>query len=108
MHLEEILSFTKFLTKFREVVRKLEFSHDPRPENDAEHCRQLAMVAWYIISSNNLLLSLEKVLKYCVVHDIVEIYAGDTDAMRRTPEQENMKQEKEKAAMIQLQNDFPE
>ena len=75
MELDKILSFAAFLNKFREVERQMKFSHNPRAENDAEHCWQLAVLAWYIISSHKLDLSLEKVLQYCLVHDIVEIYA---------------------------------
>ena len=75
MSLQEILSFSAFLNKFREVERSMWFSYDRRKENDAEHSWQLSMLAWYVISQKKLPLSLEKVLQYCLIHYIPGIYA---------------------------------
>ncbi len=52
----------------------------------------MAMLAWYMISTEKLELSLEKVLCYCIVHDMPEMYAGDVEALRRTPEIQKMKE----------------
>ena len=107
--IQEILSFSQFLLKFREVERSIFFSHDPsRRENDAEHCWQLAMVSRYVISTKNLPLSLERVLQYCMVHDIPETYAWDIEALSRTPEQQKAKEERETEAFSRIKTEFPE
>lgn len=74
-YIEDMITFSKFLIKFRSITRVIDFSYDTRSENDAEHSWYLAMMAWYIISTKKLNLSLEKVLLYCIAHDLVEIYA---------------------------------
>lgn len=76
--LKDILQFTAFLQQFREVERIVYYPGSDRKENDAEHSFQLALVAWYIIDKKQLQLDVGKVLKYSLVHDLVEVYAGDT------------------------------
>ena len=108
MSLQEILSFSAFLNKFREVERSMWFSYDRRKENDAEHSWQLSMLAWYVISQKKLPLSLEKVLQYCLIHDIPEIYAWDVAALRRSDEQQALKEERERQAMERIYHEFPQ
>lgn len=62
MELDKILSFATFLNKFREVERQMKFSHNPRAENDAEHCWQLA---YYLGLSSHLINSIFHWKKYC-------------------------------------------
>lgn len=42
------------------------------------------------------------------MHDIVEIYAWDVDAMRRTPDAELLKQQQEERALQRLIDEYPE
>ena len=93
--------------QFEATERLIHIPHTERRENDAEHSYQLTMVAWYIISSNNLNLNLELVLKYALVHDLVEVYAGDVWFYRS--EKENVKKKKkEEEAIKQLKKDYPD
>jgi 5'-deoxynucleotidase YfbR-like HD superfamily hydrolase len=109
MSIERLLAFTKFLNKFRDVKRLVYFSSEPeRPENDAEHSRQLAMLAWYMIDRKKIDLSLEKVLQYCLVHDLPEIYAGDVSAVWRTDQQQIDKEQKEHQAIERIASEFPD
>ena len=106
--INQVLSFSKFLMKFREVERTIFFSYNARKENDAEHSRQLAMLARYIISLDKLNLSMEKVLHYCMIHDLLEVYAGDMEALNRTPEAQKAKEQKEIDSFIRIKSEFPE
>lgn len=108
MSIEQLLSFTKFLNQFREVERSIYYSDSPRRENDAEHCWQISMLAWYIIQQKSLPLSLEKVFQYCVIHDIAEMYAGDVCALKRSDEKQILKEQKEHEAMERIYKEFPE
>ncbi len=58
-NLNQILDFVRLLNKFREVERVIHANGGDRFENDAEHSYQLSMLAWYIISTNNLNLNLD-------------------------------------------------
>lgn len=109
MNIQKVLSFTQFLGQMRNVERSIYYHDDiKRRENDAEHSRQIATLAWYIISLYKPELSLEKVLQYCLVHDIVEIYAGDEEALRRSPEQQEAKEKREEEALQRITNEMPE
>ena len=61
--LDNILSFADFLNRFRAVERALRVNGQNRHENDVEHSYQLGMLAWYIVSSNNLPLDAGKVIR---------------------------------------------
>lgn len=50
----------------------------PRRENDAEHSFSLAIAAAVLSEYSNEPVDVLKVIKMVLVHDAVEIYAGDT------------------------------
>ncbi len=74
-------------------------------ENDAEHSYQVALVAWALNYQYKLNFSDEKILKLALVHDLVEVYAGDVDAHSNKKNQHN-KKTKEKEALRQLQKNY--
>ena len=78
MTIKNILNFVDFTIKFNQLKRTIFATGEDRLENDSEHSFQLAMVAWYIISTKKLKYNIDKVIQYALVHDLVEIYAGDT------------------------------
>ena len=108
MDLQKLLHFVRFSQLFREVERKVLIKKSQRPEGDAEHSFQLALVAWYLIDSNKLHLNTDRVIKYALVHDLVETYAGDTPMNSKDKEYLESKAEREKAAEIKIQKEFPE
>ena len=73
---DKIISFLKEIDKFKDVKREI-FLKD-RNENDAEHSWHLAM--FVILFERDLpeKLDFKKMLKFALMHDLVEIYAGDT------------------------------
>ena len=75
MTLQKLLNFVKITADFRGVERKVALKKANRRENDAEHSYQLAMVAWYIVNSEKLGLNSDLVVKYALIHDLVEVYA---------------------------------
>jgi len=102
------LSFIIEADKLKEVYRKSLLMDASRNENDAEHSWHLAL-AVIILSeySNDKKIDILKVLKMAIIHDIVEIYAGDTFAYSgnyHSPE----KYEREKKALDQILSLLPE
>lgn len=77
MELAKILELVTFTHKFQQVKRKILVSGESRPENDAEHSYQLAMLAWFLNDSEGLKLNSDLLIRYALVHDLVETYAGD-------------------------------
>lgn len=74
---EKILNLIKLTNKLRLVKRGTKTNDSGRYENDLEHSYQLAMLVWYINDFQKINLDEHKLLKYSLVHDLIEVYAGD-------------------------------
>ncbi len=95
------------LTRDLEKVERTMFRPDDRAENDVEHSYQVAMMAWFLSEQFNLSLSKEKLFKYGLAHDLVEVYAGDTPAfLKNHVNSHETKKEREAQALLKIKNDF--
>lgn len=72
------IEFLKEIDKLKYIQRKTKLFNSDRNENDAEHSWHLAMMAIILAQHSNTTIDLLKVLKMLLIHDIVEIDAGDT------------------------------
>lgn len=109
MLLSKLLAFSSLLTDFGKVERStIRIPGLDRKENDVDHSYSLAMIAWYLIEANHLSLDTSLVLKYALVHDLVEVHAGDTYIYSEDESHLASKHERESAAADRLANDFPE
>ena len=81
LRLKKQIEFLLEIDKMKSVFRQNLLIDKSRQENDAEHSWHFAMFAIilyeYVDSSK---IDLLRVLKMALVHDLVEIYAGDTYA----------------------------
>lgn len=105
--LNDIISFTKFLNHFRMVKRTIYLPWEDRMENDAEHSFQLAMLAWYIVNSYSIPLDIDKIIKFALVHDLVETYAWDVFFYTSNLNELKQKSDKEKQAAKLIKENFP-
>ena len=71
------IAFIKEIDKLKYIQRKTKLFNSERCENDAEHSWHLAMMAIVLAEHSNQQIDLLKVLKMVLIHDIVEIDAGD-------------------------------
>lgn len=78
--LKEQINFIIEIDKLKTIERKTKIIHGSRLENDAEHTWHLAMMALVLHQHSNRYIDLLKVLKMLLIHDLVEIDAGDTFA----------------------------
>lgn len=105
--LDRILEFCRLLMQFQAVERYgAETPHGFR-ENDAEHSYSLAMMSWYLITTLDLSLDLQRCQHYALAHDLVEVYAGDTHAFGSSPAKASKKL-REDLALHMLGTDYPE
>ncbi len=78
--LDQQLKFTAEIDKMTSVYRRTMLISGIRNENDAEHSWHIAVMALlfkeYCVEEPNV----ERAMKILVVHDLIEIYAGDTFA----------------------------
>ncbi len=72
------IAFIKEIDKLKYIERQTRLLNSNRRENDAEHSWHLAMMAIVLQQHANEEVDVLKVVKMVLIHDIVEIDAGDT------------------------------
>lgn len=72
------IEFIKEIDKVKYIQRKTRLFNSERHENDAEHSWHLAVMAMILAGHANEPVDVLKVIKMVLIHDIVEIDAGDT------------------------------
>ena len=72
------IEFILEIDKLKSILRRSYLINDPRLENSAEHSWHLAVMAMLLAEHANVEVNLLQVLKMLLVHDVVEIDAGDT------------------------------
>ena len=76
--LAEQIDFVREIDKLKNVLRRTYLTDNSRRENTAEHSWHLAVMALVLHEHSEQDIDLLTVLKMLLVHDIVEIDAGDT------------------------------
>lgn len=76
--LKKQLEFALEIDKEKNIFRQTHLSNHGRNENDAEHAWHMAIMAYLLKEYSNEEVDISKVMIMCLIHDIVEIDAGDT------------------------------
>jgi len=74
------MEFALEIDKEKNVFRQTHLSGKGRNENDAEHAWHMAIMAYLLKEYANESIDISRVMIMCLIHDIVEIDAGDTYA----------------------------
>ena len=74
---EKQMQFLIEIDKVKHIFRKTKIFNKSRFENDAEHAWHLALMALVLGEYSNESINISKVIKMVLIHDIVEIDAGD-------------------------------
>ena len=106
-NLNNLLDFVAFTHKIREIKRSMWVKNEEQFENDSEHGYQLALVALYIIEDNNLEMDAYKSMGLALVHDILEVHAGDTPVFA-SEEIKSTQDEREQEAIEYLKKQWPQ
>lgn len=106
--IRRLIEFHAFLNQFAEIERVVHVKRRGQIllESDTEHSYNAAMTAWFL-AEHFPELDQSKVLKLALVHDLVEVHAGDTFIFA---EQEllDSKKEREAAAQKTLAAEWPD
>ena len=113
------LDFALEIDKLKNVFRQTHLSQHGRNENDAEHSWHMAVMAYLLKEYANEEVDIAKVMLMCLIHDIVEIdagdtYAYDTDGLKTQKQREDKAKERifsllpdeQKAEFIALFDEF--
>lgn len=90
--LKKQLEFSLEIDKEKNIFRQTHLSGHGRNENDAEHAWHMAIMAYLLKEYANEEVDISKVMLMCLIHDVVEIDAGDTYAY----DEVNLKTQKER------------
>ena len=106
--LQRIIELQRLLAKFNEVERAVHRKHLGKfvHENDTEHSYNLAITAWYL-ASHFPKLDRDLVIRYGLIHDLVEVHAGDT-YIYGSAEHLDSKETREAEALKQLESEWPD
>ena len=104
--LDQQLKFSAEIDKMTGILRRTLLVDHSRRENDAEHSWHIAVMAMLFEEYAKEPVDVSRVAEMCVVHDLVEIYAGDTFAYDVSGNQD--KAEREAAAADKLFSQLPE
>ena len=104
--LQKQLDFILEIDKEKNIFRQTHLSGHGRNENDAEHAWHMAIMAYLLQEYSNEKIDVARVMLMCLIHDLVEIDAGDTYAY----DAEGLKTQKarEEAAKERLYSMLPE
>lgn len=98
--LKQQISFIKEIDKVKYIERRTKLFNSDRRENDAEHSWHLAMMALVLSDYSDAEIDLLKVIKMVLIHDIVEIDAGDTFLYDQNKNHDNTEEELKSAERI--------
>lgn len=104
--LDEQLHFTALIDRMCKVSRRNLLVDGSRRENDAEHSWHIGVMALIFSEYAAQKPDIGRTVQMCMVHDLVEIYAGDTFAYDEKGN--SNKTEREEAAADRLFSQLPE
>ena len=119
--LSKQIAFSLEIDKEKNITRQTHLSGHGRNETDAEHAWHMAIMAYLLREYANEEVDITKVMLMCLIHDIVEIDAGDTyaydsEGLATQKEREDLAKERifsllpedQKAELINLFDEFEE
>lgn len=95
--LEKQMAFIREIDKEKQIFRQTYLADGTRKENDAEHAWHMAIMTFLLSEYANEEIDVLKTIRMLLIHDIVEIDAGDTYAYDESAKA-TQKEREEKAA----------
>lgn len=98
--LEKQMNFIREIDKEKQIFRQNFLIDGQRKENDAEHAWHMSIMAFLLSEYANEEIDVLKTIRMLLIHDIVEIDAGDTYAYADVPKEEQHAKEELAAKRI--------
>lgn len=76
--LQKQMEFIIEVDRLKDIIRQTHLTNGERKENDAEHSWHLALMAVFLSEYSKEPVDVLQVIKMVLIHDLVEIDAGDT------------------------------
>jgi putative hydrolase of HD superfamily len=90
---KKVLRFIEEIDQMKNIDRSILLNDGQKLENNAEHSWHISLMVWLFSSFFEHKINLEKAIKMALIHDLVEIYAGDIfaydfEARKEKPQKE--------------------
>jgi 5'-deoxynucleotidase YfbR-like HD superfamily hydrolase len=103
---DDIVELGRLLLKFSRIERATYHEDGLRKETDADHTVMLGILGCAVARQLRPDLDLGKVAQYALVHDLVEVYAGDTVTIDISETEKQEKMKRESAALSRITDEF--
>jgi putative hydrolase of HD superfamily len=103
---EAVIDLGRLALAFGRVDRITYHEDGVTPESDTDHTVMLGLVACAFAARHLPDLDLGKVAQYALVHDLVEVYAGDTPTLRISADEKAAKRGRERLALERIEREF--
>ncbi len=103
---QAVIDLGALTLKFARVDRITNHEDGVTPESDTDHTVMLGLVACAYAARYATHLDIGKIAQYALIHDLVEVYAGDTPTLTKVPWDKKKKHEREMRALKRIQKEF--
>ncbi len=103
---EDMVELGQLVLKFSRIDRATLHEDGLRPETDSDHTVMLGILACAVANKIRPDLDLGLVAQFALVHDLVEVYAGDTVTIGISENEKHEKIKREKVALSRISEEF--
>ena len=103
---EGLIDIGKMILTFAQVNRVTLHEDGVTPESDTDHTVMVAICACALASKLYPHLDIGKVSQFAIIHDLVEVYAGDTNTFNISDEGRKEKEKREAHAYERIKTEF--
>lgn len=100
MNISKDIEFVILLEEMKKINRQTKIIGLNRRENDAEHSWHIATMSMFLQHYSKSKVDVNKVIQMLLIHDLVEIFAGDTFAYDSSGYQDKFKRESDAMAKL--------
>ena len=103
---EGLIDIGKMILTFARVNRVTLHEDGITPESDTDHTVMVTICSCSLASKLYPNLDIGKVAQFAIIHDLVEVYAGDTNTFNISDEGRKEKEEREELAYERIKKEF--
>jgi putative hydrolase of HD superfamily len=104
---DAVIRLGKLVLEFARVDRATAMEDGVTPESDTDHTVMLGVIACAFAAKHEPAMDLGKIAQFAFVHDLVEVYAGDTNTFGMSAHlKQGDKEERERAALNRIKKEF--
>lgn len=96
----------KLVLAFAKIKRVTLWEDGVTKESDTDHTVMLSIASCALASKFYPSFDLGKIAQYAIIHDLVEVYVGDTDSVNLSSEAKAKKDEREHEAFLRIEEEF--